>query len=97
MGYPCGMPKAVWRDEVAKLLEQCAQSVRTRGDRQAASALGTALGYLQRAEQTGDLGALALMGQVRNTQHGENTQRFSFAPGELEELTGATSVRSGNR
>jgi hypothetical protein len=80
------MAKGDWRSEVAKQLEQCAASIRARTDRVAASSLGTAIGYLKQAEAKGDRGAAALLAQATNVNHDDHTQRFSFAPGELEQL-----------
>jgi hypothetical protein len=83
------MAKGDWRSEVAKQLEQCAAAIRARTDRAAATSLGTAIGYLQQAEENGDRGAAALLAQTANANKNEDhTQRFSFAPGELEQLTG---------
>jgi hypothetical protein len=82
------MSQHAWRTEVALLLEQCAALLRARQDRQVAATFGTALAYLVRAEDAGDRGATYMLAQVQSLRCEENTKRFSFAPGELEELTG---------
>jgi hypothetical protein len=83
------MAKGDWRSEVAKQLEQCAAAIRARTDRVATTSFGTAIGYLQQAEEAGDRGAAALLDQAANAKKNEDhTQRFSFAPGELEQLAG---------
>jgi hypothetical protein len=82
------MTQHAWRSEVASLFEHCAEMLRARQDRQVAAAFGTALAYLVRAEDAGDRGATAVLSQVQRLRCEENTKRFSFAPGELEELTG---------
>jgi hypothetical protein len=83
------MAKIPWRNEVAELLEQCAAALRNRNDRQAIASLGTAIGYLQQAEENGDRTAIALLGQTGSTTPDDRTQRFSYAPGELEALVGS--------
>jgi hypothetical protein len=82
------MAKSDWRNDVAEQLEQCAVALRERTDRFAVSALGTAIGYLQQAVEAGDRGAVALLAQAASAQRDDNTQRFSYAPGELEKLMG---------
>lgn len=80
------MSNDAWREEVALLLERCAASLREHRDRQGGADLGTAMAYLQRAEDEGDKGATTLMGQVCVARSLDRTERFSFAPGELEML-----------
>ena len=42
--------------------------------------------YLQRAEDAGEKGAVTLLAQVCVARSLDRTERFSFAPGELELL-----------
>jgi len=87
-GYTYSMAKSVWRDEVAALLERCARSLRAQRDRQAVAEFGMTMAYLMRAKDAGESIALVLLAQTTNVAHAEQTQRFSFVPGELEKLTG---------
>ncbi len=87
------MSKNTWRTEVALLFEHAAASLRENKDRLAAGDLGAALAYLRRAEESGDKGAGTVMAQVTGRPARAQTERFSFAPGELEELA-APGVRS---
>jgi hypothetical protein len=80
------MSNDTWREEVALLLERCATSLRERKDRQGAADLGAAMAYLQRAEDEGERGAITLLAQVCVVRSLDQTERFSFAPGELELL-----------
>jgi len=73
-----------WRSEVARLLEHCASALRGQNDRQALIAFGTALAYLVKARKSGAVTAAELLSQVNEIDG--PTQRFTFAPGELEEL-----------
>jgi len=82
------MAQSVWRDEVASLLERCARSLRSQRDRQAVAEFGMAMAYLMRAKDAGESNAMVLLAQTTNLAHEEQTQRFSFVPGELEKLTG---------
>lgn len=86
------MSNKAWREEVALLLERCAGSLRAKKDRLAAADLGAALAYLRRADETGEKGAAVVMAQVDARPASDQTQRFTFAPGELEELE-ARSIR----
>lgn len=82
------MQKGAWRSEVAQLLEQCAEALRATNDRQAIASFGTVVSYLHRAEDAGDRSAVAILDLVRSGGGDGNTQRFSFAPGELEAIAG---------
>ena len=46
--YALAMDPNSWRDEVARLFEHCAASLRSRNDRQAVIAFGTAIAYLHK-------------------------------------------------
>lgn len=81
------MAESSWQVEVAQLLEYCAKSLRIKNDRQAVVALGTAIAYLQRAQERGERTARDLLLQFDEAGGDGGTQRFTFAPGELEELT----------
>lgn len=80
------MNQDAWREEVALLMERCARAIRERHDRQAGADFGTAIAYLQRAEDDGERGAVTLLEQVCIARSLDRTERFSFAPGELEIL-----------
>jgi len=80
------MSNNAWREDVAQLLERCAACLREHRDRQGAADLGTAMAYLQRAEDEGEKGATTFMAQVCVARSLDRTERFSFAPGELEQL-----------
>ena len=89
--YTQSMSQNAWRNEVALLLESCAASLRAHRDRQAGADLGTAIAYLQRAENDGERSATALLVQAGTVRGDDRTQRFSYAPGELEDLSGRHS------
>jgi hypothetical protein len=78
-------PKA-WQAELAELLEDCAQSLRTRNDRRTIKSFGTALAYLCKRRDHGELLAEELCEQLGGSSGDGHTQRFSFSPGELETL-----------
>lgn len=80
------MGNDAWREEVALLLQRCAESLRANKDRSAAADLGAALAYIQRADEHGEKGATILMAQMNGSAGLDQTKRFTFAPGELEEL-----------
>jgi hypothetical protein len=82
------MDQGVWRSEVAVLLEQCAKLLIARQDIQAVATFGTAVAYLQRAADEGERSAAVLLEQAQHSRSVDRTKRFSFVPGELEELTG---------
>jgi hypothetical protein len=80
------MDKSSWRIEVARLLEHCAAALRAQTDRQALIAFGTAVAYLVKARTAGALTAAELLSQLNEVAGDGPTKRFTFAPGELEEL-----------
>ena len=80
------MSKNGWREEVAILLERCAESLRAHKYHRGAADLGAALVYLQRAEDEGEKGATTLLAQVGDVPSRDRTNRFTFAAGELEQL-----------
>jgi len=86
--YIVSMGQDAWRNEVALLFERCAASLRANRDRQAGADFGTAIAYLQRAEEDGERGAISLLVQARSVRGDDRTERFSFVPGELENLSG---------
>jgi hypothetical protein len=75
-----------WRGEVARLFEHCATSLRERNDRQAVIAFGTAIAYLQKVRGEGQRLAGDLIAQVVEAISDGPTKRFTFTPGELDEL-----------
>ena len=81
------MQPAPWREDVAVLLTEMARALRARQDRHAVRALGTALALIERLSARGEPGAEALLRLLRQSGGDELTERFSFAPGELEEIT----------
>jgi hypothetical protein len=80
------MTQSPWQAEVAQLFEYAAQCLRQHQDRQAIVAFGTAVAYLQRAQDEGERTAAELLAQFNEAERDGQTQRFKFAPGELEEL-----------
>jgi hypothetical protein len=80
------MAKDTWRSEVAEQFERCAEAIRSGKDHVAASAIGTAIGYLQQAKEAGVRGAAELLSQANSSCREDETQRFSYVPGELETL-----------
>jgi hypothetical protein len=86
-GYPETMPREVWRDEVAELLAEAARALTERHDHRVRKTLGTCLAYLEKAHARGDHFAGELLHQLRSgTAVEQPTERFQFAPGELEEI-----------
>ena len=75
-----------WREEVARLFEHCAASLRARNERQAVVAFGTAVAYLHKARGEGQRIAGELLAQMLEAVSDGPTKRFMFTPGELEEL-----------
>jgi hypothetical protein len=80
------MDPSSWRDEVARLFEHCATSLRTRNDRQAVVAFGTAIAYLHKVRGDGQRLATELLAQLTEAVSDGPTKRFTFTPGELDEL-----------
>lgn len=80
------MDKSSWRHEVARLLDHCAAALKAGHDRQALNNFGTAIAYLVKAQAAGSLVAAELLSQLSEVAGDGSTQRFTFAPGELEEL-----------
>jgi hypothetical protein len=80
------MDASNWRDEVARLLEHCAASLRAKSDRQAVVSLGTAIAYIAKARADGSRLAGDLLSQFSEVLGDGMTKRFTFMPGELEEL-----------
>ena len=89
--YIVSMGQDAWRNEVALLFERCAASLRANRDRQAGADFGTAIAYLQRAEEDGERSAISLLAQARSVRGDDRTERFSFVPGELENLSGRST------
>jgi len=75
-----------WQAEVAALLEQAAQALRSKRHRRAIVALGTAVAYVQRARDRGDRFAQELLSHTVENKE-DRTERFTFQPGELEALS----------
>jgi hypothetical protein len=82
-----------WRQHVAEQLIEAGRALEASNARRASAALGTAVAYLEKARDAGDASAAALLLQLSVKAHEESTERFSFAPGELEQLNART--RSG--
>jgi hypothetical protein len=81
------MSHANWRTDVADLLLQTARAVTARQDKRAIQSLGTALFYLEKARAAGEAGAGEILERLRSEAFENPTERFTFAPGELEEIT----------
>jgi len=77
---------ATWRSDVADLLLQAARAIAARHDKRAIQSLGTALFYLEKARASGDAGASEILDRLRGEAFENPTDRFTFAPGELEEI-----------
>ena len=80
------MAALLWREHVAEQLLEAGNALSTGNLRRASAALGTAVAYLEKARRSGDAGASALLLQLGISAKEESTERFSFAPGELEQL-----------
>ena len=80
------MAALIWRQQVAEQLLEAGRALSAGSARRASAALGTAMAYLQKARASGDAEASALMLQLKPSEEVERTERFSFAPGELEQL-----------
>lgn len=80
------MDRTSWQDEVAQLLEECAASLRARSERRAIVGFGTAVAYLHKAKGEGERLAGELMAQLTEVVGDGPTKRFTFVPGELEEI-----------
>jgi hypothetical protein len=80
------MAALLWRQQVAEQLIEAGRALSAGNARRASAALGTAVAYLEKARASGDPSASALMLQLSVSVEVESTERFSFAPGELEQL-----------
>jgi hypothetical protein len=80
------MAALLWREQVAEQLIEAGRALSVGNARRASAALGTAVAYLEKARASGDPSASALMLQLSVPAEVESTERFSFAPGELEQL-----------
>jgi hypothetical protein len=67
-------------------LEHAALAIRSKNDRPAVVAFGTAIAYLQKARDRGDPLAMELLAQTLEVPGDGPTERFTFTPGELEAL-----------
>jgi len=76
-----------WRQHVAAQLIEAGHALSAGNSRRASAALGTAVAYLEKARASGDAGASALLLQLSVSHENDSTERFSFAPGELEQLS----------
>jgi len=83
-----------WRESVASLLMEAGRALAVGQVNQVRVALGTCVAYLEIAEKGGDTMAGDLLRQLRPQLTDELTERFQFAPGELEELE-AENKRNG--
>jgi hypothetical protein len=81
------MAHANWRTDVADLLLQTSRAISARHDKGAIQSLGTALFYLEKARAAGETGAGEILDRLRGEAFENPTERFTFAPGELEEIT----------
>ncbi|HYP76272.1 MAG TPA: hypothetical protein VER12_09965 [Polyangiaceae bacterium] len=81
------MAALIWRQHVGEQLIEAGRALSVGNARRANAALGTAFAYLEKARRSGDPEAAALLLQLSVSVSNESTERFSFAPGELEELS----------
>jgi len=79
-----------WRQHVAEQLIEAGRALEAGNARRASAALGMVVAYLEKARNAGDPNAAALLLQLSVKAHEESTERFSFAPGELEQLNART-------
>ena len=75
-----------WREHVAAQLIEAGRTLAAGNVRGSSAALGTAVAYLEKARASGDSSASVLLAQLNRSVESESTERFSFAPGELEQL-----------
>ena len=87
------MAALLWRQHVGEQLIEAGRALSVGNALRANAALGTAVAYLEKARDAGDSSAAALLLQLSVKVHEESTERFSFAPGELEQLNARS--RSG--
>ena len=87
------MAALLWREQVAEQLLEAGRALSAGNARRASAALGTAVAYLQKARASGDPNASALLLQLQVPEEVESTERFSFAPGELEQLSASRTGR----
>jgi hypothetical protein len=80
-----------WRQQVAEQFIEAGRALAAGNARRASAALGTAVAYLEKARSSGDPNASALLLQLSVSVEVESTERFSFAPGELEQLNARKS------
>jgi hypothetical protein len=80
------MAALLWKQHVAEQLIEAGRAMSVGNAHRAGSALGTAVAYLEKARASGDPNAAALLLRLSVAVEVESTERFSFAPGELEEL-----------
>jgi hypothetical protein len=85
------MAALLWRQQVAEQLIEAGRALSAGNARRASAALGTAMAYLEKARASGDPSASALLLEMSASVEVESTERFSFAPGELEELNARQS------
>ena len=87
------MAALLWRQHVGEQLIEAGRALSLGNARRASAALGTAVAYLEKARDSGDPNASALLLQLSVPVHEESTERFSFAPGELEQLHARSNSR----
>ena len=94
IGILKSVPPPNWRESVASLLSEAGRALAAGQGNQARVALGTCVAYLEIAEKSGDALARDLRNLLSARANDELTERFQFAPGELEELD-AENKRGG--
>jgi hypothetical protein len=80
------MADATWHAEVARLLEEAAEALRAGRHPRPKLAHGAPGGYVTRPGDGGDKFAQELLRHTVAGQKDDPTERFTFAPGELEAL-----------
>jgi hypothetical protein len=95
IGILGSVPAPNWRESVASLLSEAGRALAAGQGKQARVALGTCMAYLEIAEKSGDALASDLLRQLSPRSNDELTERFQFAPGELEELDAENKRSAG--
>jgi hypothetical protein len=79
-----------WREKVAALLVESGHALSAGNARLAGVGLGTVLAYLEKGRASRDDAAAELLLQLVPRVKEDPTERFSFAPGELEKISRAS-------
>ncbi len=80
---------------MASLFTEAGRALAAGHTNKARIALGTSVAYLEIAQKSGDAVAADLLRQLVASSSPEHTERFSFAPGELEQLEAVNRRAAG--